>query len=379
MPPDSAQRPSTPSLRGPSGGVPRFLGAGDFVYRSQPVPVFQDAHGTRLRDADGRTYIDAEGANGTTALGYDPTLLQEAMERVARLPALPSFCESSLRLEVAERLERHVARSTGCDGRVTFEVGGAQGIELAMKIVAANVGWGQVVVFQGGYHGRSPFTTHLSVSPRYRAQLGGSVGEVIRLPYPDRDRSPFGLGPEDAAMAARAYVESFGTERSGIRAGDVAALVFEPILNVGGMARPDPAFIHATVAHFRSLGALVVVDEVFTGFHRTGPAHGFELYGIDPDVVVLSKALTNGAAALSAIWAREPLLDEAHFAPGAHSSTLSGTPLSLAIAGCSVDVAPAPNVGASALIMDQLHNGGTEGFVFLPPMVPRPASIGEPG
>jgi hypothetical protein len=65
MPPDSAQRPSTPSLRGPSGGVPRFLGAGDFVYRSQPVPVFQDAHGTRLRDADGRTHIDAEGANET--------------------------------------------------------------------------------------------------------------------------------------------------------------------------------------------------------------------------------------------------------------------------------------------------------------------------
>jgi adenosylmethionine-8-amino-7-oxononanoate aminotransferase len=118
---------------------------------------------------------------------------------------------------------------------------------------------------------------------------------------------------------------------------EVAALLFEPVLNVGGMAMPAAGYLQAAVSQFRASGALVVVDEIFTGFHRVGPRFGFELHGLKPDIVVLSKALTNGAAGLSAVWAREPLLDPDHFAPGTHSSTFSGTPFMLSVVDAVLD------------------------------------------
>jgi 4-aminobutyrate aminotransferase-like enzyme len=318
------------------GGPPDFLGAGDFIYRSESVPRFVAGEGSRLKDADGKIYVDAEAANGTVALGYDAGILEEAARVTAAMPALPSFCESELRLEVAERLEAEVSRAVGAPGRVSFEVGGAQGIELAMKIVAANRGWGSIVTLQGGYHGRSPFTGTLSASARYRWPIPVSAGEIVRLPYPDCERCPFGLARESCEEACVSYLRFLETDQSGVPR-DISALLFEPVLNVGGMAVPPAEYLRAAVSRFRASGALVVVDEIFTGFHRVGPRFGFEIHGLEPDIVVLSKALTNGAAGLSAVWAREPLLDPEHFPPGTHSSTFSGTPFMLAMVGGVLD------------------------------------------
>lgn len=316
--------------------LPRFLGAGDFTYRGGSIPRFVAGEGSRLRDADGRTYVDAEAANGTVSLGYDAGILEEAARATAVMPALPSFCESELRLGVAERLEREVSRAVGAPGRISFEVGGAQGIELAMKIVATNRGWGPVITFQGSYHGRSPFTGALSASARYRRPIPVGVGEIVRLPYPDCERCPFGLTRDVCEEACVSYLRSLGADQSGVPE-DVSALLFEPVLNVGGMAVPPTGYLQAAISQFRAAGALVVVDEIFTGFHRVGPRFGFELHGLKPDIVVLSKALTNGAAGLSAVWAREPLLDPDHFPPGTHSSTFSGTPFMLSMVGAVLD------------------------------------------
>jgi len=98
------------------------------------------------------------------------------------------------------------------------------------------------------------------------------------------------------------------------------------------MALPDPSLVQHVVTHFRNLGAYIIVDEVFTGLHRTGPRWGFELHGIQPDVLVGAKAMTNGLAALSFVWARDPLLDSDNFPPGSHSSTFSGNPFALSAA-----------------------------------------------
>lgn len=317
-------------------GLPGFIGAGDFTYRNRYVPRFVAGKGSRLEDADGRTYVDAEAANGTVSLGYDAQILEEAARAAAWMPALPSFCESELRLRVAERLEAEVSRAVGVPGRISFEVGGAQGIELAMKIVAANRGWGPVVTFQGGYHGRSPFTGALSASARYRRPIPVGVGEVVRLPYPDCHRCPFGLIRGACEEACISYLRFLETDISGVP-NDVSALIFEPVLNVGGMVLPPAGYLKVAISQFRASGALVVVDEIFTGFHRVGPRFGFELHGVQPDIVVLSKALTNGTAGLSAVWAREPLLDAEHFPPGTHSSTFSGTPFMLSVADAVLD------------------------------------------
>jgi|GEM_PF-1418617 len=332
----SNRSPTKGDLKVAQEGLPRFLGAGDFTYRGGSVPRFVGGDGSRLRDADGRTYVDAEAANGTVSLGYDGRLLEEAARATASMPALPSFCESELRLRVAERLEAEVSRAVGVPGRISFEVGGAQGIELAMKIVATNRSWGPIITLQGSYHGRSPFTGALSASARYRRPIPVGVGEIVRLPYPDCERCPFGLTREACEEACVSYLRFLETDQSGVP-DEVSALLFEPVLNVGGMAVPPTGYLQAAISQFRGSGALVVVDEIFTGFHRVGPRFGFELHGVQPDIVVLSKALTNGAAGLSAVWARDPLLDPEHFPPGTHSSTFSGAPFMLSMVDTVLD------------------------------------------
>jgi 4-aminobutyrate aminotransferase-like enzyme len=207
-----------------------------------------------------------------------------------------------------------------------------------MKIVAANKGWGPIVTLQGSYHGRSPFSATLSASPRYRKPIQVQSTEVLRLPFPERCDH----GVEEEAQnawedACITFLERSLGERGGIDPGELSAFVLEPVLNVSGMAVPSTGFLQSAVAMCREAGALIVVDEVFTGFHRVGPRYGFQLHDIEPDIVVLSKALTNGVAGFSAVWAREPLLAEERFPPGTHSSTMAGAPITLAVAEEVID------------------------------------------
>jgi 4-aminobutyrate aminotransferase-like enzyme len=321
--------------------IPTSMAAGDLVYRTPPRVRFVRAQGIRLYDSDGRAYLDAEASNGALAWGYEPSIMREAAVRSVDLPALPSFCESELRVRVVSRLAQRFDAAVGVPGRVALELGGAQGIEMAMRIVAANRGGGQILAFQGGYHGRSPFTAHLSASSRYRAVQPWPGPEVVRLPYPD-----CGTCPHRPAVgcntACSEVVERLGGNDvlgvpSATAAQGVAALILEPLLNVGGSVLPDSGHLRRIVDHVRSLGGLIVVDEIFTGLHRLGPEWGFQLHGIQPDIIVASKALTNGITALSAVWAREPLAAPDVFPPGSHSSTFAGNPHALAVVETVLD------------------------------------------
>ncbi|MET9628334.1 aminotransferase class III-fold pyridoxal phosphate-dependent enzyme [Lentzea sp. NPDC006480] len=320
-----------------TASLPAEMAAGDLVYRTPPDVRFERAEGVRLYDESGREYLDAEAANGSLSWGYDSSIVREACLRTMSMPALPSFCESTLRVRVVRRLAERISAAVGAPGRVALELGGAQGIEMAMRIVAANRGGGPIMTFQGGYHGRSPFTAHLSASARYRAVQPWSGPDVVRLPYPDCRTCSFSTGdgcnPACAAAVERlGHDDLFGVPRTG-----VAALVLEPLLNVGGCVVPDSAHLRRVVDHVRSLGGLIVVDEIFTGMHRLGHEWGFQLHGIEPDIVVASKALTNGVTAFSCVWAREPLASPEIFPPGSHSSTFAGNPHSLAVVDTVLD------------------------------------------
>ena len=321
--------------------IPDGVGVGDLVYRTPPDVRFIRSEGVRLYDTSGRAFLDAEAANGAAAFGFDSFLVADAAQRCGQLPGLPSFCESEQRVALLQRLNRRFERTAGRPGRVSVELGGAQGIEMAMRIVAAHRGNGPVMVFEGGYHGRSPFTAHLSASSRYRANQPWPGPSVIRLPYPECASCPHHTGRGCAPGCAEAITrlgtnDVFGVPGAGAPGG-VAALLVEPLLNVGGCALPDSGLMRAVVEHARSLGALIVVDEIFTGMHRLGPEWGHQLHGIEPDIIVASKALTNGITPLSCVWARDPLADPALFPPGNHSSTFAGNPFALAVVDAVLD------------------------------------------
>ncbi|MFS0696663.1 aminotransferase class III-fold pyridoxal phosphate-dependent enzyme [Streptomyces nitrosporeus] len=321
--------------------VPPFAGAGNLIYREPSVPRFVSAAGCWLTAADGRRYLDAEAANGTVAWGYDGELLQAAMRRCAELPALPSFCESELRLSVLSRLEGLVSGVLGVPGRVELDLGGAAAMETALRIAFATNGPGTVVVFEGAFHGRSGVTSMLSSSPRYRELLAAWGLEVVRLPSPDCRQCPHAPAEGGCGTGCRDAVSRWGSEVSGVGGRGfgrkVSAFVFEPVQNVGGMAEPDHALLRAAVDHARAQGAVVIADEIFTGMHRVGPRWGFERSGVEPDVVVTSKGLTNGGAALSMVWSREPLGHPDRYRPGSHSSTYIGIPSALAVVDAVLD------------------------------------------
>lgn len=314
------------------------LAHGDLVYRRGTVPRFVRAEGCLLEDDEGYLYLDAEACSGTASLGFDSDIVHKAADRVAHMPALPVFCESPLRQEVASALAARLEEATGRPGRIAFELGGAQGIEQALNVVRSNTSRSQFAVLEGGYHGRSGLAAQLSAGHRLRRIYGEWRLPVVRLPYPDPDRKRFGETPDGFTASALAYVRQLASmEFAGVATPghepDVAALIIEPMLNAGGIVRPDPAYLLGVVEIFRSLGALIVVDEIYCGLHRTGPAWGFQHYpGLDPDIIVLGKAITNGVVAMTCVWAREPLMEPSHFPPGTHSSTFQTTPFGLAVA-----------------------------------------------
>ncbi len=317
-----------------------WIGKGDFVYRSENPPVFHKAEGPYLYDTQGNRYIDAESANGTASLGYDASLLQEALQTVSQLPSLPSFCESELRLETAQRIGQFIEKETGIKGRVMFETGGAQGIELAVKIARLNTGSSQILAFEGAYHGRSGLASQLSASHRYRKLLGDWRLPVTRLPLPDSSRSTL-KESEWQAMYHERIESLFHDERCGVALQegkqDIAACIYEPILNVAGMAMPDSSVLRHIAEETRKAGGLVIADEVFCGMYRTGKFLGSQLHGITPDILVLSKGLTNGIAPLSCVWAREPLLQPTNVPPGTHSTTYMNNIHSLTVASAVLD------------------------------------------
>lgn len=138
----------------------RNIAPSDFVYRHERPLVIRETKGATLTDVEGCRYLDMEGANGTVSLGYDAGILEEAVYKTRDLTSLPCFCESPVRLRVAGRIASELNALTGTEGRIAFELGGAQAMELALKVVRSYSDWSQYIVFEGaserlcGVHGK---------------------------------------------------------------------------------------------------------------------------------------------------------------------------------------------------------------------------------
>ncbi|KKS98066.1 MAG: class III aminotransferase [Candidatus Gottesmanbacteria bacterium GW2011_GWA2_43_14] len=318
-----------------------YLAHGDFVYRHFPVPVFVKAEGPSLIDEQGYKYFAAEAANGTTSLGFDRTLISEAVGKSHKTPSIPSFCETDIRKKVASRLGRKMREITSKEGKIAFELGGAQGMELALKIAKVNTKKSIFVVFEGGYHGRSVYTSQFSASHRYRSIMGDWRIPIVRLPYPDWEQSDSKNPNEYYEHCLNTVSRLTSSEVGGMitRNGepDIAAFVLEPLLNAGGIVKPDKKYMEELVRIFKKQKALIVLDEVFCGFYRTGKMFGFQHYDFIPDIVVMSKAITNGITPLSCVWAKNPLLSDENFPPGTHSATFINNPLALSAADSVLD------------------------------------------
>ncbi|MEQ9245274.1 MAG: aminotransferase class III-fold pyridoxal phosphate-dependent enzyme [Nitratireductor sp.] len=310
---------------------------GDFVYRDSHPIVVQDAVGVRLISAH-REYIDCQASSGAAVLGYDRALLDDLDFSGGPL-SKPQTCESPRRLRFADRLEGLVFDCVGRRGRIGFELGGAQGIELALKVALCAHSRISLLTIEGAYHGRSLFTSHLSSSRRYT--LGTDLAmSHFRLPNPyfvaERER----ISLERATDFCIRYTEqAFNDERYSIvdPHGSTPVFLFEPVQNVSGMLDLPADYLIQIEKLVKERAGVVVADEIFSGMYRFGPLFAHAEKSVAPDVIVFSKGLTNGIVPLSAIWVSDDSGLAGHFVPGTHSCTYLNGELGFVIANRVLD------------------------------------------
>jgi 4-aminobutyrate aminotransferase/(S)-3-amino-2-methylpropionate transaminase len=292
------------------------------------IPVVIDhAEGATLTDVDGNTFIDFSGGVGCLNVGHsNPRVIEAVQEQAAK------FFHTDFTIvpyEVYVTLAERLVASAPISGPVkaAFFNAGTEAVENAIKFARAYTKRPAVIAFEGGFHGRTLLSLSLtSKTHPYKAGLGPFAPDVYRVPFAQDYRGP---SARDALAALeRALVTQVAAET-------VAAIVIEPVQGEGGFVVSPPEFLEGIRRVCDDNGIVLVVDEVQTGFGRTGRFWGIEHYAVEPDLMCVAKSIAGGLP-LSGVLGRAPIMD----APGdsAIGGTYVGNPVAQAAALAVLDV-----------------------------------------
>jgi 2,2-dialkylglycine decarboxylase (pyruvate) len=253
--------------------------------------------GCTVWDAAGRPYLDLLSGTWCNVLGYGHPRWVEAVQR--QVPKLAHVGASFPTMEIDEALSKLGELLPPALNRAVFLNTGSEAVELALKIARAATGAEGIVAIERGYYGATAYALALSEAGRTASYLP-RLGDVHRLPAPTCRRCPAGRSWPCGDFACLDPLRALAD--AGER--HIAAVLYEPVMAVGGMIVPPPGY----GAQLRDLatrcGALLIAEEVTTGVGRTGRWFGFEHEGVVPDVVVIGKALGAGLP-VSAVVATE--------------------------------------------------------------------------
>ncbi|PWU30813.1 diaminobutyrate--2-oxoglutarate transaminase [Pseudomonas sp. RW407] len=305
--------------------------------RSYPrrIPLaLKKASGLYVEDVEGRRFIDCLAGAGTLALGHNHPVVIEAIRQVLadELPLHTLDLTTPVKDAFVQDLFGLLPAQLAREAKIQFcGPTGADAAEAALKLVRTATGRSTVLSFQGGYHGMTQGALGLMGNLGPKKALGAVLGNGVQfLPYPYAYRCPFGLGGEAGVKANLHYLESvLNDPESGVPL--PAAVVVEVVQGEGGVVPADLEWLRGLRRITEKAGVALVVDEIQTGFGRTGRMFAFEHAGIVPDVVLLSKAI-GGSLPLAVVVYRD-WLDT--WQPGAHAGTFRGNQMAMA-AGSAV-------------------------------------------
>lgn len=302
------------------------------------------AENAELWDEDGRRWIDFAGGIGVLNLGHrHPRIVKAVQEQLERVMHTCSAVISyAPYVQLCQRLCEK-APVKGPDRKAMLVNTGAEALENAVKIARAATGRTGVITFDGAFHGRTMLTLAMTgkVLP-YKNDFGPMPGDVYRAPYPN---PLHGISDE---MALGAIEKLFKTD---IPAHRVAAIVIEPVQGEGGFYIASPSYLKALRELCDRHGILLIIDEVQSGFARTGKLFALEHSGIEADLLTTAKSLANGMP-LSAIVGTAKVMDAS--GPGSLGGTYSGNPLSCAAALAVLDTIEEENILARSTQMGRL-------------------------
>jgi len=330
----------------PPGPASRALAADLALYESPNVtylardfPVFwEEAAGANVRDVDGNEYVDLTAAFAVAGAGHaHPRIVAAVREQAGRLmhgmgDVHPPAVKVELLRELAAITPEGLTRSVLANS-------GGEAVEAALKTSAIATGKPRVLAFHGGYHGLTYGALDVSAREDFRAPFASQLGRnAVFAPYPYAYRSPFGDEPEAVASAVLRYVEyllgSPGTASEGI-----GAILVEPVQGRGGDVVPHASFLPGLRRLCDEHGLLLILDEIYTGFGRTGRWFACDHTGVTPDILVVGKALTGGLP-FAACVGRDEVMRAWPRSEGEaiHTSTFLGNPVACAAALASIRV-----------------------------------------
>jgi 4-aminobutyrate aminotransferase / (S)-3-amino-2-methylpropionate transaminase / 5-aminovalerate transaminase len=289
--------------------------------------VIAEGRGATVTDVDGNTFLDLTGGVGCLNVGHShPQVVAAAREQLDR------FGHTDFTIvpyEVYVRLAERLCELAPISGptKAGFFNAGTEAVENAIKFARTHTKRQAVIAFEGGFHGRTLLSLSLtSKTHPYKAGLGPFAPEVYRLPFAQDYRGP------DARTALAALEQALVTQ---VAAEDVAAIVIEPVQGEGGFVVAPRPFLEGVRRVCDDNGIVLVVDEVQTGFGRTGKLFAIEHYGVEPDLITMAKSIAAGLP-LSAVVGRAEIMD----APGdsAIGGTYVGNPVAQAAALAVLDV-----------------------------------------
>lgn len=271
--------------------------------------VLVRGEGVYVWDDQERRYLDATGGQGVALLGHNPPAVRAALEaQMARLMVCPEIFYNDRRAALLEALQSVLPGDRAW--RIFLGNSGAEAVEAALKFARWRTGRPEIVAARRAFHGRTMGALSATGNPAYRQPFEPLVPSFRHIPFNDAAALEAAVGPQTAAV------------------------ILEPIQGEGGVWPADPDFLRAARALCDRHGALLIFDEVQTGFGRTGRWFAAEHYGVVPDLIAMGKGMAGGfpmgAVAFPVDWGPLPA--------GVHGSTFGGNPMACAAALATIEV-----------------------------------------
>ena len=316
-------------------------GRGEALAAAQPSITGLEAvrgDGAWIEAADGRRYLDMAAGIATCNLGHShPAVIAAVLDQMHRLVHLGGVCGHAPQTDLADRLSEITPDRID---RFLFSTTGSEANEAALRLARGATGRPGVVCFRGSFHGRTQGALAATTS-KAAFRLGLGAGNVHVAPFPRPDELEI---PADEA-AEHALRELDLLHRHQLAPSETACYMIEPVQGHGGCHPAGRRFLEGLRERADTHGALLVFDEIQTGFGRTGDWFAAGTYGVEPDVMTMAKAIGAGFP-LSAIGARADVM--AAMASGDHGSTFGGNPVSCAAALAGIDAMEAEALPAHA-------------------------------
>ncbi|MEK7329582.1 MAG: aspartate aminotransferase family protein [Candidatus Eisenbacteria bacterium] len=315
--------------------------------------VLTEGKGMRLRDIDGREYLDFFGGILTVSVGHCNDEVNAAVKaQIDRLGHVSTLYPTIPIVELAEKL---ASITPGALKKCYFTASGTEADETAVMMAQLHTGRSEIVALRHGYSGRSMLAQSLTAHSSWRA-LPTKIPDIKHALSPYCYRCPLGLKyPSCGVKCAQDIEELIKTTTTG----QIAGFLAEPIQGVGGFVTPPREYFQIAVAIVRKYGGVFICDEVQTGFGRTGGKWwGCEQYGVEPEIMTMAKGIANGMP-LSATICTPAIADSLQKLT---ISTFGGNPISVTAANATLEVMEKHDLKGNAERQGRRLRAGLEGL-----------------